>query len=618
MMFLKEVLVWLVITLIGTNSLPQGAPEKICRSMLPEHPGSLPQNSVSPFSIVPRRLQGKVIVVVRSLLGTPFQGFMIQGRSPDGRIVGTFENMGEFAHTINCDNERDTTTHSSPNPKNVLEVQWTPPPGYDGPIIFNGTIAQDYGIYWVGVQSEPFRPSSSMVDDDVPQLSSPSFFNTPPTFVKKVKQESAMDFDPFYTGCASTKLCFGSPNGCVKTESCKAVVAVSVAGDKFDFELKGYQGAKWVGVGLSDDNKMGSDSVIECALSNNTLDSFLSWTTGKGNYGATRTKNQLGIRLLNHSFINDVIYCKVRRDAKTLVNGLEFDLSNKKYYLLVAAGYSATGQGVGYHDVTYLPSGSLLSLADVSEVEGASRILIRIHGAFMLAAWIGAVSIGTLLARYYRKTWTDSSMCGKDVWFGWHRLLMMFTWALTIAAIVLIWVELGTWSNELPHAILGTITTILCFLQPIGAFFRPHPGASKRPLFNWMHWLGGNLAHIAAIVTIFFAVKLGKAELPHFVDYILAGYVVFHVIVHLSLSVMGCLSERSSDGRVSSFPMKDLNTSRNTTHMNSGDYPYGVFRKAMLWIYATVVIVITIVLILITVLAPIEETWKTFRNRNVS
>lgn len=47
----------------------------------------------------------------------------------------------------------------------------------------------------------------------------------------------------------------------------------------------------------------------------------------------------------------------------------------------------------------------------------------------------------------------------------------------------------------------------------------------------------GNLAHILAIVTIFFAVKLGKAELPDWMDFILVAYVAFHVIVHLIYSV---------------------------------------------------------------------------------
>lgn len=149
---------------------------------------------------------------------------------------------------------------------------------------------------------------------------------------------------------------------------------------------------------------------------------------------------------------------------------------------------------------------------------------------------------------------------------------MILTWALTIAAFVLIFVELGDWSAEdNPHAILGTITTILCFLQPFGALFRPAPSSSKRPIFNWLHWLIGNVAHILAsefflnvffthfiiclriyrikmvfhslkyvfitVITIFFAVKLTKAELPSWFDWILVAFIAVHVIVHLVLSV---------------------------------------------------------------------------------
>lgn len=78
-------------------------------------------------------------------------------------------------------------------------------------------------------------------------------------------------------------------------------------------------------------------------------------------------------------------------------------------------------------------------------------------------------------------------------------MFMFLTWALCITASVLIFIEIGGWSAEdNPHAILGAITTIICFLQPIGALFRPGPTSSKRPIFNWLHWLGGNVAHICA------------------------------------------------------------------------------------------------------------------------
>lgn len=74
---------------------------------------------------------------------------------------------------------------------------------------------------------------------------------------------------------------------------------------------------------------------------------------------------------------------------------------------------------------------------------------------------------------------------------------MVLTWCLTMAGFILIFLELKAWSAaNNPHAILGTVTTILCFIQPIGAIFRPHPGTKNRPLFNWLHWLVGNAAHI--------------------------------------------------------------------------------------------------------------------------
>lgn len=84
---------------------------------------------------------------------------------------------------------------------------------------------------------------------------------------------------------------------------------------------------------------------------------------------------------------------------------------------------------------------------------------------------------------------------------------MCLTWALTTAGFVLIFVELKAWSMT-PHAYLGVVTTILCFIQPIGAYFRPHPGTPKRPIFNWLHWLGGNCAHILA--SKFIIIKLLK------------------------------------------------------------------------------------------------------------
>ena len=131
-------------------------------------------------------------------------------------------------------------------------------------------------------------------------------------------------------------------------------------------------------------------------------------------------------------------------------------------------------------------------LGFVGVLEGKSDILLRLHGAFMIGAWIGSASLGMLVARYFKQTWTGSQCCKKDMWFVLHRSLMVLTWVLTLAGFFLIFIELGwEWignrvtsdpkENKMqnPHHILGCVTTGLCFIQPIMALMRPHPGTSK-------------------------------------------------------------------------------------------------------------------------------------------
>ena len=143
---------------------------------------------------------------------------------------------------------------------------------------------------------------------------------------------------------------------------------------------------------------------------------------------------------------------------------------------------------------------------------------------------------------------------------------MTITWSLTVVAFILIFVELGGWTSlhvtDNPHAVIGVVTTVLAFIQPFMAYFRPHPGTPKRFIFNWAHWLVGNSAHILAsmffflnplspfvfllkfrflfpivVVCIFLAVDLSKAGIPYWVNWLLVSYVAIHAISHLVLSV---------------------------------------------------------------------------------
>lgn len=78
---------------------------------------------------------------------------------------------------------------------------------------------------------------------------------------------------------------------------------------------------------------------------------------------------------------------------------------------------------------------------------------------------------------------------------------------------------------------------VLVFFQPIGAVLRPAPSNPRRPIFNFLHFASGNIAHILAVLTIFFAVGLTGANIPDWTVYILVSFVVYYLLMHFVFSV---------------------------------------------------------------------------------
>lgn len=170
--------------------------------------------------------------------------------------------------------------------------------------------------------------------------------------------------------------------------------------------------------------------------------------------------------------IDGRIYCKVKRKAVTEVHGVEFDLVNNKYYLLLAGGYHIDVDSVMQHDdrgISYSPV--LLTIPQYVRQNEPQSVFILIHGSFMIVSWIGLTSIGIVFARYFKKSWSNKKMCGQDVWFIWHLICMLLCWTLTIAGVIVIFVYRGEWSTSV-HAVMGCIVLGLTVLQPIGAVFR--------------------------------------------------------------------------------------------------------------------------------------------------
>ncbi|CAG2103861.1 unnamed protein product [Medioppia subpectinata] len=345
-----------------------------------------------------------------------------------------------------------------------------------------------------------------------------------------------------YKRCTDNeRLCFGYNNGkeCIDTNDCTALVSLvsmSATEGTVEFELfwSGATASGYVALGLSTDGVMGDDTVTECIVDKNGGTRLgQGWTVdhkGVDNISDDQSVSELdksfadgllhckwsrkpsftirghsvdnisddqSVSELDKSFADGLLHCKWSRKPSFTIRGHSFDLQNNSYYLLLAYGPLASDeQNIAKHTevkptdlATNLQSVGILKAAPVS-------IYIKLHGAFMIIAWLGCVSISILMARHYKNSWPDSTLCGVKLWFAYHRAIMVTGVVAIIIATVLIFVEKKGWSGPSPHAIIGLTAIILSLLQPIGALFRPGPDSPKRWLFNWLHWSGGYIGHI--------------------------------------------------------------------------------------------------------------------------
>ncbi|XP_071445246.1 putative ferric-chelate reductase 1 homolog [Hetaerina americana] len=621
--------VWALSMLIeapcGVDGFSMGAPESVCFSLVPGHKAQA-QTTPSPFTLAlaSPKSSNKTTAgdskdrVIRVRLSSPhripFKGYIVRAEAYGTNVpIGsfTFEDPSK-SKAMSCGKGiANAATHPDSKLKYFVDLDWHAPEDYSGIVLFNATFVQNYSNFWVGVISDKVKVFSTSPGTKPPaEVTLPAAVTQSPVELSpRISEEVAK----LYDGCAITKLCFGMPARCIQDGNCHTLVTILATGTQFEFELLAVpvnEDVKYVAVGLSSDKSMGDDSVTECELGPSGVNLHTSYNIGQSN---KRNPNKNGVSLVSSSYEDRVIHCKFTREAVTVAGGKPYDLFQTPYHILLAAGESLKPDSVGYHFSRRAYSENPQILSVVGEVEEASKLFFHLHGSFMVAAWLLSASTGIILARYFKKTWTGHQTCGKDQWFAWHRFLMIITWGLTIAGFVLIFVEIGEWSSSAgTHAILGTITTALAFIQPFMAAFRPAPTGKRRPLFNWAHWFVGNSAHILAVVTIFFAVPLVKAELPPWMDRVLVAYVVFYVLMHLIFSISGFLSERENTKRVNTFAMKDLSSSRSPLEMpdRNMDAPYAVLRKVLLALYIIVVCALTIALIVIIALAPIERNWE--------
>lgn len=153
----------------GTTSgpkptLPPELQEKVCRDLIPLHPGSPgPQNTTAPYHIIPekRRVANGERIYVKiypTVEGEKFNGFMVQARSADD-----FRNYQIFGRWIvdeaglndaqSCINFNDTAFSDSKESWDFVTLTWVAPSTGRGEVTFFTAITKTFTVFWIDLFS---------------------------------------------------------------------------------------------------------------------------------------------------------------------------------------------------------------------------------------------------------------------------------------------------------------------------------------------------------------------------------------------------------------------------------------------------------------------------------
>jgi hypothetical protein len=145
------------------------------------------------------------------------------------------------------------------------------------------------------------------------------------------------------------KFCLGlssdSNNNCVEEKTCEVLISGKFLDKEkglTQFEINALvnrNANKWFSMGLSEDKKMGSDLVKDCLLlSDGKVKQTLSFNSGKENHLIDNNNYLNELKEESTTYFDGILSCKWTLNRKILINGKQFDLLMKKYFILLAFG----------------------------------------------------------------------------------------------------------------------------------------------------------------------------------------------------------------------------------------------------------------------------------------
>uniref|UniRef100_K1RDF5 Putative ferric-chelate reductase 1-like protein n=1 Tax=Magallana gigas TaxID=29159 RepID=K1RDF5_MAGGI len=313
------------------NAYSQGAGSQACSSLTPWHSANQPQTNAVPYVITVSktsyRPMEQIVVTIQACKGHSFKGFLIQPRlaqfATQDVKIGVFGMYSNAPYQYTCPDTRNgvrgqALTHTSNEDKTKLSIVWQAPRVPQGHVVFRATILKEYTTFWVAVNSPIVYDAYSSV-----RLAQ--------------SQGTYLASDP---ECNVSKGCFDD----CKRGVCTFIVSWRDRRGYLDMEVKAHiptGGDKWLAVGFSYDNRMGSDSVTECMFVNGQVEVFQSYNSDT--HSNSRLRNpKLGLSQEYGSFVDGIFTCGFTREKLVPTESRLFNL-NKNWFLLFAHGTAIEG-----------------------------------------------------------------------------------------------------------------------------------------------------------------------------------------------------------------------------------------------------------------------------------
>nr|XP_045369202.1 ferric-chelate reductase 1 isoform X5 [Camelus bactrianus] len=535
----------LVLHVKSVANYPNGKVTKSCHGMIPEH-GHTPQSdpahniSVSQMTFKP----GDQIKV--TLSGPPFKGFLLEARNAEdlsGPPVGSFTLIdSQVSQLLTCeDTQGSAVSHTNSHEKTEIKVYWNAPSSAPNHIKFLVTVVEKYRIYWVKIPS-PVISQPNVLPFTTPEATVEPMPTTLPPVSHLTKSFNTSD-------CGNKKFCIRSPENCDPEKELACVFLSFTRDDQSVMVEMSGPSKGYLSFALSHDQWMGDDDAYVCIREDQTVRIQPAHLVGRSHpvMDPRDPLEDTAWRLMD-----GVMQCSFRRNATLPGVKNRFDL-NASYYIFLADGAADDGR-IHKHSQQPLITYEKYNVTGYPQNVGGSHslFLLKVHGALMFVAWMTTISIGVLIARFFKPVWSKA-LFGNAAWFQVHRMLMLTTSALTFIAFPLPFIYRRGWNWHAGyHPYLGCIVMVLAVLQLLLAASRPPLHDPRRQMFNWTHWSMGTAARIIAVAAMFLGMDLPGLNLPGpQKTYAMIGFVAWHVGAEIVLEIHAYrLSRKGASGWV--------------------------------------------------------------------